>query len=245
MATPCAPIPSREVSLQEDTSGTCCHAACARCAITATAIPPQKRNASASPFTPVGPCLSARPPGHRRKLPVSPPAPAAAARCDRSSACSPHGNVPVLRQPTPALEHDRPPVSDPTTTPRSNTEPRHRRTVPANCESGTGRGIGDRPTAPDLRYPRRHRSWNPSWRLPGGPSGRDEVVVVLPAANTKRIRRRRGYGGQVRAHHPSLRACSTMGAAEVSAIAPTSQHPLLFCGLVGIVGEIFSPLRAC
>jgi hypothetical protein len=47
------------------------------------------------------------------------------------------------------------------------------------------------------------------------------------AANTKRIRRRKAMPVSIRARHTPLRS-STKGADEVSAIAATSQHPLLF-----------------
>jgi hypothetical protein len=51
------------------------------------------------------------------------------------------------------------------------------------------------------------------------------------AANTKRIRRRKAMPVSIRARHTPLRA-STKGEDEVSAIAATSQHPLLFCFLI-------------
>jgi hypothetical protein len=50
------------------------------------------------------------------------------------------------------------------------------------------------------------------------------------AANTKRIRRRKAVPVSIRARHTPLRA-STKGKDEASAIAATSQHPLLFCFL--------------
>ena len=53
------------------------------------------------------------------------------------------------------------------------------------------------------------------------------AASLIGAANTNRIRRRRGYGGQVRPAHRSLRACSPMGATE-GIVPQPSQQPLWF-----------------
>ncbi len=61
-------------------------------------------------------------------------------------------------------------------------------------------------------------------------------------ANTKRIPLRQGFEEPVKARHTSLRACSTMGAAEVSAIATTSQHPLLLVIVLDVETHFQRPL---